>query len=289
MLDRSSPSVVRRMIQELGTFPRKKWGQNYLIDHNVISRIAASCALTRDDYVVEIGPGLGGLSQELAMLCRGVLAIEVDRRLEPALEELCQATPNLQILYADVLSIDIEAALAETFGQTAAADYQVCANIPYNITTPIIFKLLEDCPHMRVATLMMQHEVGRRLTSNPGSKEYGRLTISAAYHAEVHPVLSVSRNCFYPRPEVDSIVVRLLRQSPQRVNVVHEDIFKAFLNAAFQKRRKTILNITAAFFQQDKEQAAVWLAELGLNPNLRPENLTLEEVAGLVNHFTGGD
>jgi len=289
MLDRSSPTAIRRLIQEQDSFPRKKWGQNFLIDQNIIAKIVNSCQLGPEDIVVEIGPGWGGLTQALASSCRGVLAIEIDRRLEPALEDLIKVYPNLQLLFTDVLTVDIEARLAEAFGPAAAKGYQVCANIPYNITTPIIFKLLEECPHMRAATLMIQQEVGERLLAIPGGKDYGRLTLAAAYYADVRPVINVSRNCFYPRPEVDSIVIKLVRQEPKKVEVVCEDIFKKFLNAAFQKRRKTILNITASFFNQDKEQARDRLAKLGLIPNLRPENLSLEDVAKLVNSFAACD
>jgi 16S rRNA (adenine1518-N6/adenine1519-N6)-dimethyltransferase len=286
MLDRSSPSAIRRLIHDLGTFPRKKWGQNFLIDHNIIARIVASSQLDKEDFVVEIGPGLGGLTQELARECKGVLAIEIDRRLEPALEELELENPNLRIIYADVLTTDVEAELVKAFGPEAALGYQVCANIPYNITTPIIFKLLEECPHCQKITVMIQQEVGDRLAAAPGSKDYGRLSLAVAYYADTHPIIKVSRNCFYPRPEVDSTVIRLVRQTPKKVEVIDEPMFKKFLNGAFQKRRKTILNITAAFFQQNKEETQLYLAELGIDPHLRPEDLTLKDMAGIVNRFT---
>ena len=285
MLDRSSPSAVHDIMQRYGLFPKKRWGQNFLIDRNIMVKIAESCHLTPDSYVVEIGPGLGGLTQELAKGSRGVLAIEIDRSLQPALNELAAEYHNIKCLYDDVLKVDIERALEQAFGPVEPESYQVCANIPYNITTPIIFHLLHSCPRMHSATLMMQQEVGARLLAAPGSKDYGRLTVAAAYYAQVRPVINVSRNCFYPRPEVDSVVVRITPHRPKPMLVNQESIFTEFLKAAFQSRRKTLLNITAGFFQLTKADTELWLNELSLKSNLRPENLSLEDFVRLINRF----
>jgi len=285
MPDRSSPSAIRSIMQQHGLFPKKRLGQNFLIDHNILDKIADSCAISPEQYLIEIGPGLGGLTQELATRARGVLAIEVDSSLEPILNTLTVDKSNIKIIFQDILKVDIEAELQKAFDLAEIMPYQVCANIPYNITTPILFRLLENCPHMLSATLMMQKEVGERIMAVPGNKQYGRLTLSTAYYADVQHIMNVSRNCFHPKPEVDSIVLKIIPQNPKRVFINNEALFKNFVTAAFQKRRKTILNITSMFFGMDKEEAANKLTLLGLGTSLRPENLSLEDIASLLNVF----
>lgn len=285
MPDRSSPSAARNIMKQHGLHPRKKLGQNFLVDGNVLNKIADSCAISNEQYVVEIGPGLGGLTQELARRSRGVLAVEVDRSLEPILSPLMEENPNIRILWQDILKVDIEAELKKAFALEMILPYQVCANIPYNITTPIIFQLLETCPHMQFATLMMQKEVGERLAAVPGTKAYGRLTLTAAYFADMQHIMTVSRNCFHPKPEVDSVVLRITPRHSKKVYIKDETLFKNYVNAAFQKRRKTILNITSDFFDIGKEEVAQKFKALGLQSNLRPENLSLEDMASLLNAF----
>jgi len=265
---------------------KKSWGQNFLVDRNVLTRIADSCAIAPEQYVVEIGPGLGALTQELAIRCRGVLAIEKDTGMEATLGDLANECDNVRLLFQDVLKVDIEAALQQAFALPEIVPYQVCANIPYNITTPILFQLLERCPHMQAATLMMQKEVGDRLLAQPGGKTYGRLTLTASYYADLQMLFNVSHHCFYPQPEVDSAVLRIIPQRPRRVLVQQEDLLKDFIRAAFQKRRKTMLNITSDFFQLDKVEAGIRLQTIGLSAKLRPENLSIEDMARLVNAFT---
>jgi len=281
MADLSSPTGARAVLQHYGLHPKKRLGQNFLVDRNVLTKIADASSLSPEQYVIEIGPGLGGLTRELAKRSRGVLAIEIDRSLQPVLEDLTTEHPNVKLLFSDVLEVDIEAGLRQAFDLTGPIDYRVCANIPYNITSPIIFKLLEQCQGMKSATLMMQKEVGERLLAKPGSKDYGRLTLTTAYFARVETVMAVSRNCFYPRPEVDSIVVRLI-PNPERIRMEQEDMLHNFIRAAFQKRRKTILNISSEFFRRDKEETGRIIENLGLSVKLRPENLSLADFARLV-------
>jgi len=285
MPDRSSPTMVRSIMQQYGLFPKKRLGQNFLVDRNVLTRIADSCEITPEQYVIEIGPGLGGLTQELAVRSKGVLAVEIDTSLEPVLKELAAENKNVRILFQDILKVDIESEIQRAFGLQEMVPYQVCANIPYNITTPILFQLLENCPHMQAATLMMQKEVGERLLAKPGSKEYGRLTITTAYYANVQYVMNVSGKCFYPRPDVDSVVLKVVPQEPKEVIIQHEEVFKDLIRVFFQKRRKTILNITSGFFGLDKGKTEEKLRELGLGANLRPENLSIQDIALLVNSF----
>lgn len=286
MSNLASMKAVRDIMQRHNLYTRKGYGQNFLIDQNIVSRIADSANLNTDEYVVEIGPGLGTLTKELAIRSRGVLAIDIDLRLQAVLAETLTDFANIELLFQDILKTDIEAELMKAFHLEEMVAYKVCANIPYNITTPIIFRLLENCPHMQSAILMMQKEVGNRILASPGSKEYGRLTVAVAYHARVASLLNVSHNCFYPRPEVDSIVLEFKPQATPELLVTEEKIFKELLNSAFQQRRKTILNICASYFAINKGEIEVKLIELGLTANLRPENLSLEDFIALVKTFS---
>ncbi len=282
----ASMKAVRDIMQRHNLYTRKGYGQNFLIDQNIVSKIADSADLSPEDYVVEIGPGLGTLTRELAVRSRGVLAIDIDLRLEGVLSETLADFANIKLLFQDILKTDIEAELTKAFHLEEKVPYKVCANIPYNITTPIIFGLLENCPYMQSATLMMQKEVGNRILASPGSKEYGRLTVAVAYHARVVSLLNVSHHCFYPSPEVDSIVLGFIPQPTQELLNTEEKIFKELLNCAFQKRRKTILNICAGFFAINKGETEVKLNEIGLASNLRPENLGLEDYIALIKAFS---
>jgi len=282
----ASMKAVREIMQRYNLYTRKGYGQNFLIDQNIVNKIADSANLSPDDYVVEIGPGLGTLTRELAMRSRGVLAIDIDLRLQAVLADTLADFPNIELLFMDILKTDIEAELMKAFQLEEMVAYKVCANIPYNITTPIIFRLLENCPHMQSATLMMQREVGNRILASPGNKEYGRLTVAVAYHARATSLLNVSHNCFYPRPEVDSIVLGFIPQATPELFVTEENLFKELLNSAFQQRRKTILNICTGVFAINKGEIEVKLNELGLESNLRPENLSLEDFIALVKAFS---
>lgn len=283
----SSPSVLRSLMQQYEIYPKKRWGQNFLIDGNILENIALSSGANPDLYTVEIGPGLGALTQLLAKKSRGVLAIDIDKSLERPLQQVLAPYHNVQLHFADVLDVDLEAELVQRFDLAQVPEYVVCANIPYNITSPIIFQLLENCPHMQKATLMMQKEVAERIIAQPGSKDYGLLTLMTHYYADTRWLMKVSRNCFYPRPEVDSAVIQFTPLPQPRLHVQNEEVFKAFLRSAFQMRRKTILNSSSLFFQVNKTQAQQQLETIGIKPNQRPEELSLEQLAGLVNQFLG--
>ncbi|MBP1761289.1 MAG: dimethyladenosine transferase [Firmicutes bacterium] len=282
----SSVKGVQDIMQRYDLHARKGLGQNFLIDQNILTRIADSAEINKDEYVVEIGPGLGALSRELAARGRGLLCIDIDERLKTVLEETLAGYENSRILFRDILKTDIESALIDAFHWKEIVSYKVCANIPYNITTPIIFKLLESCSHLQSATLMMQKEVAERILAHPGSKDYGRLTIATAYYAKVEHVINVSRNCFYPRPEVDSTVLRFIPLQKKMLSPEEEIIFKRILNIFFQQRRKTILNSLTNLFQIDKSTVEEKLQTIDLAPNLRPENLALQDYIILVRAFS---
>lgn len=285
MFKTSSISNLLSILKQYELYPKKRWGQNFLIDHNIIKKIIDTADINQEDYIVEIGPGLGALTQELVAIAKGVLAVDIDHNLARPLREILGPHKNSRLLFADILEIDIEEELINAFSLAEIPTYKVCANIPYNITTPIIFSLLENSSQLKSATLMMQKEVAARILANPGTKDYGLLTIMVGYYARAELGLNVSRNCFYPKPEVDSTVIKLIPYDTPPVNIVSETVFKDFTKNAFQKRRKTLLNISSSFFKIEKNIAAGLLEEIGINPLYRPEDLSLDDLAKLVNAF----
>ena len=285
MADLTNWTGVREILTRYDLMPKKGLGQNFLMDRNILHKIIDSLELTGGEYVVEIGPGLGVLTRELAKRAQGVLVIDMDTRLKPVLAESCGGFTNLSILFADVLKTDIESALREAFGLPETPPFLVCANIPYNITTPIIFDLLENCPHLTSATLMMQKEVAGRLTAQKDSKSYGRLTLTAGYFARTEQVLTVSRNCFHPVPQVDSVVVRITPYAEKPLAAHNERALKSLFAVAFQQRRKTILKTFAGFFGCSREDMETALVRLSLSPQARPENLSLAQYVQLINAF----
>ncbi|NLB88929.1 MAG: ribosomal RNA small subunit methyltransferase A [Syntrophomonadaceae bacterium] len=285
MLKTSSISNLHILFNKYDVHPKKKWGQNFLVDNNIIQKIIQTADVNSNDYIVEIGPGMGALTQELAARAKGVLSIDIDESLKMPLKEVLAGFENSKLLFADILKVNIEEELIKAFNLPEVPAYKVCANIPYNITTPIIFDLLENCPHLISATLMMQKEVAARILAKPNSKDYGLLTLMVAYYAEAKLGLHVSRNCFYPKPEVDSSVINIIPYDAPAVKVKDEDIFKKFSKSAFQKRRKTILNICSDYFAIDKNEANLILSQLNINPKDRPENLSLGDFAAIVNAF----
>lgn len=278
-------SNVRQKLSQFGLAPHKRWGQNFLNDENVARKIVANCHLNEDDYVVEIGPGLGALTPILASQCRQLLAIEIDRGMEIPLREALQEAPNASILFADILSINLETQIKEALHLEELTSFKVCGNIPYNITSPIIFSLLESCPHLVQAVLMIQKEVAERLRAKPGSKDYGLLTLTTSYYCDVEYITTVSKHCFYPRPEVESAVISLTPLREKRLKVADENRLFSFMRACFQKRRKTMLNNCSSYFRLNKEEVTPVLARIGVSPQARPENLCLAQYAQIVESF----
>lgn len=281
-------SGLHKLMQQNGIKPKKRWGQNFLIDGNILKKIADNANSNQNGYVVEIGPGFGALTQELATNNKGVLAIDIDKSLEPVLKQVLSSYDNVQLLFQDILATDIECELKRAFNLNEVPPYIVCANIPYNITTPIIFKLLEKCPHLQSAVLMMQKEVAGRILAAPGGKDYGLLTLTVAYHAKVNFLMNVSPTCFYPRPEVESTVIMITPLANKRVQVNQADQFIKLMKVSFQKRRKTMLNIVTSFFACDKKYAESLFEQVNIQSARRPETLTIEEFACLADAFNMG-
>lgn len=261
---------------------QKKYGQNFLIDTSVLDRIIAAAGITKEDCVLEIGPGIGTMTQYLAEAAREVVAVEIDRSLIPILEDTLSAYNNVTILNEDILKVDINALVQERNG---GRPIKVVANLPYYITTPIIMGLFEQHVPLLSITIMVQKEVADRMQVGPGTKDYGALSLAVQYYAKPEIVANVPPNCFIPRPNVGSAVIRLTRYEEPPVQVKDEQKMFALIRASFNQRRKTLVNGlgNAASLQVSKEQVAQALLQMGLPATVRGEALTLEEFAELSN------
>lgn len=258
----SSPRFVRELLATEGLHPKRRWGQNFLCDANVLRRIAAAANLQPTETVLEIGAGIGGLTVELAKQAHHVVAVEIDARLAAILREFAPA--NVSVIQADFLKLNLESMSAT----------KVVANIPYNITSPIIERLLHNKPKFSEILLLVQKEFAERLTAQPATKAYGAFTLFAQYHAFVKLEFSVSRSCFYPAPDVDSAVVRLTPRLPP-VEPKLETVFFRCTRAAFSRRRKTLANALGSSF--DKHTVTDALASAGIDPTRRGETLSEQE------------
>lgn len=263
---------------------QKKFGQNFLIDEHVLGKIIRSAEITADDFVVEIGPGIGTLTQYLAASAREVAAIEIDDALIPILEDTLSAYDNVTVIHEDVLKVDL-CKLAEE--KNGGKPIKVVANLPYYITTPIIMGLFENHVPVESITIMVQKEVADRMKTGPGSKDYGALSLAVQYYAKPELVANVPPNCFMPRPRVGSAVIRLTRHKEVPVQVKDEKLMFRIIRASFNQRRKTLVNGlgNAPELHIPKEMTTEVLDELGLSASVRGEALTLAQFAELSNRI----
>lgn len=259
---------------------QKKYGQNFLIDTTVLDRIIGAAEITREDCVLEIGPGIGTMTQYLAERAGWVVAVEIDRNLIPILEETLSAYENVTIINEDILKVDVNRIVRERNG---GRPIKVVANLPYYITTPIIMGLFESRVPLKSITIMVQKEVADRMQVGPGTKDYGALSLAVQYYAKPEIVANVPPNCFIPRPSVGSAVIRLTRYEEPPVRVRDEKKMFALIRASFNQRRKTLVNGlgNAAELHLSKEQVTQALEKLQLSPTVRGEALTLEQFAEL--------
>lgn len=279
MILNDEPARTIGILKKYDLMPRKKFGQNFLIDGHVIEKIIDAAGVTEDDCVLEIGPGIGTMTRHLCARARKVIAIEIDRDLVKILkEDILKDCTNLTIINEDVLKVDIEE-LVRT--ENGGRPVKVVANLPYYITTPIIMGLFEKHVPMESMTLMVQKEVAQRMCAKPGTKDYGALTVAVSYYSECYLAANVPMNCFMPRPDVMSAVVRLtvLPQAP--VTVKDQGKMFAIVKAAFGQRRKTLQNalMNAQGISCTKEDVANALESMGLSPLARGEILSLEQFA----------
>lgn len=265
---------------------QKKFGQNFLIDPHVLERIVEEAEIGAEDFVLEIGPGIGTMTQYLCESAREVLAVEIDRKLIPVLGETLADYQNVTVLNEDILKLDLRE-IAEKYN--AGKPVKVVANLPYYITTPIIMELFESHVPMESITVMVQAEVADRMKAKPGTKEYGALSLAIAFYAEAEVVGNVPPNCFMPRPKVSSAVVRLNCHKEKPVEVHDERLMFRLIRASFNQRRKTlangISNDTGLPFGREEVVAA--LEQMELSPMIRGERLSLEEFARLSNLLIG--
>lgn len=259
---------------------QKKFGQNFLIDTHVLDKIVAAAGITKEDMVLEIGPGIGTLTQYLCEAAREVVAVEIDRNLIPVLSDTLSAYDNVTVLNEDVLKVDLDALVRE---KNAGKPIKVVANLPYYITTPIIMKLLEENIPVESITVMIQKEVAERMQAEPGGKEYGALSLAVQFYADTYIAANVPPNCFMPRPNVGSAVIRLTKHEKCPVKVQDTSYMFKVIRASFAQRRKTLVNglCNSSEISVDKEAVLKALEEMGLKADVRGEKLSLAEFAKL--------
>jgi 16S rRNA (adenine1518-N6/adenine1519-N6)-dimethyltransferase len=270
---------TREILALNGLMAKKALGQNFLVDPHVITRIIPGSELTKDDFVIEIGPGIGGLTEYLCEASGFVTAIEIDSRLIPVLEDNLSSYDNIRFINADVLKNDLQSIIRESGYKKA----KIVANLPYYITTPIIMGILENPGNVTSLTVMVQKEVARRMAAGPGTKDYGALSLAVAYAAKPEIIAHVPVNCCIPRPNVDSAVIRLNILDKPAVNAKRPGHMFALIKAAFATRRKTLLNCLFAMEDNalSKAEIALWLKDAGLSEDVRGETLSLEQFARL--------
>ncbi len=261
---------------------QKKYGQNFLIDVSVLERIIGAARITKEDCVLEIGPGIGTMTQYLAEAAGQVVAVEIDKALIPILEETLAPYSNVTVINADVLKLDVKQIAEEKNG---GKPIKVVANLPYYITTPIIMSLFESGIPLDSITIMVQKEVAERMQVGPGTKDYGALSLAVQYYAKPEIVANVPPNCFIPRPTVGSAVIRLTRHQVSPVDVKDDHHMFALIRASFNQRRKTLANglSNAPELHLSREQVTAAVERMGLSPTVRGETLTLEQFAELSN------
>lgn len=261
---------------------QKKFGQNFLIDPHVLDKIIRAADITKEDFVLEIGPGIGTMTQYLANAAREVCAVEIDRSLIPILKDTLKAYDNVTVINEDILKVDIQKMAQEKNG---GRPIKVVANLPYYITTPIIMGLFESHVPVESITVMVQKEVADRMQVGPGTKDYGALSLAVQYYAKPYIAANVPPNCFMPRPKVGSAVICLMRHEKPPVDVENEKLLFQIIRASFNQRRKTLANGLKNYegLSYDKETVEAAIAECGFTPSIRGEALTLEEFARLSN------
>lgn len=279
-----NPSKTSEVLNKFGISAQKRYGQNFLIDANILEKIVASAGITKDDTVLEIGPGIGTLTQYLAEAAKQVICVEIDKNMIPVLEYTLADFDNVTVINQDILKADIVQILKEN----GAASAKVVANLPYYITTPIIMELLEKDLPIESITVMIQKEVAERMQTGPGSKDYGALSLAVAFYSNAEVKMTVSPNCFIPRPNVDSAVIRLDKLKEPAVKVNNKSEMFRIIKGAFEQRRKTLTNALShsSAYKTDKKNIENALIEMGKNVNIRGEELTLEEFARLSDILT---
>lgn len=280
-----NPKYTIEVLQKYHFVFQKRFGQNFLIDTHVLEKIISASEITKEDFVLEIGPGIGTMTQYLADSAREVTAVEIDDALIPILKDTLKEWDNVSVIHGDILKTDINKIANEKNG---GKPIKVVANLPYYITTPIIMGLFENEVPIESITIMVQKEVADRMQVGPGTKDYGALSLAVQYYAKPQIVANVPPNCFMPRPNVGSAVIKLTRHQEKPVDVKDEKLMFRLIRASFNQRRKTLVNglKNSSELNYSKEEIEQALNKCELNLNIRGEALTLEQFAALANAFT---
>lgn len=284
MAELGNPQKTIEILNKYKLVFQKKFGQNFLIDTHVLNKIIRAAEITKEDFVLEIGPGIGTLTQYLCEHAREVVAVEIDKNLIPVLSDTLSYYDNVTVLNEDILKVDLPALVKERNG---GKPIKVVANLPYYITTPIIMDLFEKHVPLTNVTVMVQKEVADRMQAGPGTKDYGALSLAVQYYAEPYIAANVPPNCFMPRPNVGSAVINLKLHENPRIRVKDEDLLFKIIRASFNQRRKTLVNGLNNYSElsYSKEDILNAFKEEGLSENVRGEALTLEQFAGLANRL----
>ncbi|PGS49505.1 16S rRNA (adenine(1518)-N(6)/adenine(1519)-N(6))-dimethyltransferase RsmA [Bacillus sp. AFS041924] len=284
MKDIATPSRTKEILAKYDFFFKKSYGQNFLIDTNILENIVSYADLTEESCAIEIGPGIGALTEQIAKRAKKVLAFEIDNRLIPILEDTLSPYDNIQIINEDVLKADVEKAINEYLPNEK--DIMVVANLPYYVTTPIIMKLLTEGLPIRGIVCMLQKEVADRIAAKPGTKDYGSLSIAIQFYTQASTVMTVPRTVFMPQPNVDSAVIKLIKREKPAAEVIDESFFFEVVRASFAQRRKTLNNNLLNNFSKLKKDKSILEAcflEAGIEGTRRGETLSIQEFATLSN------
>lgn len=266
---------TKKIVEKYGFSFKKNFGQNFLVDERVLGKIVSSAEISKDDVVIEVGPGIGTLTQALAKEAYKVVAVEIDTTLVPILGELLSDFDNIEIINEDILKVNVNA-IAEKYPDKKI---KMVANLPYYITTPIIMNVLENHIPVESITVMIQKEVAYRMKAQPSTKDYGSLSLAVQYYCEPYLVANVPQNCFMPRPNVDSAVIKLTVMDKPKIQVNNEKFMFEFIKAAFSQRRKTLVNciFSSGLLTLSKDEIGKMLNGLGYDERVRGESLTLED------------
>lgn len=276
----SSHSATMDLVKKHGFKFTKSLGQNFLIDDNIVDKIVAGAGIGPGDKIIEVGPGIGTLTREMASRAQNLMAVEIDKNLIPILEDTLGDYDNVKIVNEDIIKTDIRGLIDENLG---GGPVKLVANLPYYITTPIIMRFLEENINVTDIVVMVQKEVAERMNAQPGGKDFGALSVAVQYYCDTEIVAKVPRHLFVPQPNVDSIVIALRVRPERKYKVDDEDLYFKVVKAAFGQRRKTLLNSISSMGNLAKDQVKEALEEAGIDPNRRGETLSLDEFAILSN------
>ncbi|WP_430789405.1 16S rRNA (adenine(1518)-N(6)/adenine(1519)-N(6))-dimethyltransferase RsmA [Virgibacillus flavescens] len=281
----ATPTRTKEILAKYKFFFKKSLGQNFIIDANILANIINHAGIDKESGVIEIGPGIGGLTEQLGLHAKKVLAYEIDQRLIPILGDTLKQYDNIELIHQDILEADMKISIQEYFKDYP--DVHVVANLPYYITTPILTKLLQEKLPVDTITVMIQKEVAERMAAKPSTKSYGSLTIAIQYYTTAEVVMHVPKSVFMPQPNVDSAVLKLTLREEPPVHVADEKYFFSMVQACFSQRRKTLRNNLTNYLSEeyDKEAISIMLDKIGIDGMRRGESLTIEEFAALANFF----